>query len=86
VQLEKVLVLGVELVDVVGLDETDLAWLEQIVRRHQELTNSLRAGDVLVNWQVAKTKMRKVLPRDYARVIAEIEKAKLEKVKVTANG
>jgi hypothetical protein len=30
--------------------------------------------------------MRKVLPRDYARVIAEIEKAKLEKVDVTVNG
>nr|MSZ98855.1 glutamate synthase subunit alpha [Actinomycetota bacterium] len=75
-----------ELVDVVGLDESDLTWLEQIIRRHHELTNSVRAGDVLTNWQVAKTKIRKVLPRDYARVIAEIEKAKLEKVKVTANG
>jgi glutamate synthase (NADPH) large chain len=75
-----------ELVDVVGLDETDLVWLEQIIRRHHELTNSVRAGDVLANWQVAKTKMRKVLPRDYARVIAEIEKAKSEKVVVTANG
>ena len=80
-----------ELVDVVGLDESDLTWLEQIIRRHHELTNSVRAGDVRANWQVAKTKMRKVLPRDYARVIAEIKKSKLEKailekVKVTANG
>ena len=78
-------------VDVVGLDESDLTWLEQIIRRHHELTNSVRAGDVRANWQVAKTKMRKVLPRDYARVIAEIKKSKLEKailekVKVTANG
>jgi len=77
---------NIELVDVVALDETDLVWLEQIIRRHHELTNSVRAGDVLANWQVAKTKMRKVLPRDYARVIAEIEKAKLEKVDVTVNG
>ena len=75
-----------ELVDLVALDESDLVWLEQIIRRHHELTNSVRANDVLANWQVAKTMMRKVLPRDYARVIAEIEKAKSEKVVVTANG
>ena len=75
-----------ELVDLAALDESDLVWLEQIIRRHHELTNSVRANDVLANWQVAKTMMRKVLPRDYARVIAEIEKAKSEKVVVTANG
>ncbi len=75
-----------ELVDVVGLDDQESVWLEQTIRRHHELTNSVRAGDVLANWQDAKTKIRKVLPRDYARVIAEIEKAKLEKVAVTANG
>ena len=75
-----------ELVDVVALDDQDLVWLERTIKRHRELTNSVRAGDVLANWEDAKTKICKVLPRDYARVIAEIEKAKREKVVVTANG
>lgn len=73
-----------ELVDLVELDDQDSIWLEQTISRHLELTNSVRAGDVLANWEVTKTKIRKVLPRDYARVIAEIEKA--SKLVVTANG
>ena len=75
-----------ELVDVVALDDQDLIWLELMIRRHHELTDSVRARDVLANWEDAKTKICRVLPRDYARVIAEIKKAKLEKVAVTANG
>ena len=75
-----------ELVDVVALDDQDLIWLELMIRRHHELTDSVRARDVLANWEDAKTKICKVLPRDYARVTAEIKKAKLEKVAVTANG
>ena len=72
--------------DVVALDDQDLIWLELTIRRHHELTDSVRARDVLANWEDAKTKICKVLPRDYARVIAEIKKAKLEKVAVSANG
>jgi glutamate synthase domain-containing protein 3 len=75
-----------ELVDVVALDDQDLVWLERTIKRHRELTNSVRAGDVLANWEDAKTKICKVLPRDYARVIAEIEKAKRKKIVVIANG
>ena len=79
-----------ELVDLVALESNDLVWLEQIISRHLALTNSARAQEVLADWKVAQTKIRKVLPRDYARVIAEIEKQNLtenaKKVAVTAHG
>ena len=79
-----------ELVDLVALESNDLVWLEQIISRHLALTNSARAQEVLADWKVAQTKIRKVLPRDYARVIAEIEKQNLtenaKKVVVTAHG
>ena len=79
-----------ELVDLVALESNDLVWLEQIISRHLALTNSARAQEVLADWKVAQTKIRKVLPRDYARVIAEIEKQNLtenaKKVSVTAHG
>ena len=79
-----------ELVDLVALESNDLLWLEQIISRHLALTNSARAQEVLADWKVTQTKIRKVLPRDYARVIAEIEKQNLtenaKKVVVTAHG
>ena len=79
-----------ELVDLVALENNDLVWLEQIIGRHLTLTNSVRAQELLANWKVAQTKIRKVLPRDYARVIAEIERQSLtesaKKVAVTAHG
>ena len=75
-----------ELVDIVEPDAQDFVWLEQTIRRHLELTNSARAREVLADWKIAKTKIRKVLPRDYARVIAEMGIENLEKVVVAANG
>jgi glutamate synthase (NADPH/NADH) large chain len=64
-----------ELVDIVPLDADDREWLLTTLRRHYELTESavsarlLALGDPLVNF-------RKVLPRDYARVLRVIADAK----------
>ncbi|MGA1087722.1 MAG: glutamate synthase-related protein, partial [Ilumatobacteraceae bacterium] len=64
-----------ELVDIVPLDADDREWLLTTLRRHYELTESavsarlLALGDPLLNF-------RKVLPRDYARVLRVIADAK----------
>jgi glutamate synthase (NADPH/NADH) large chain len=64
-----------ELVDILPLDADDREWLLATLRRHYELTESavaarlLGLGDPLANF-------RKVMPRDYARVLRVIADAK----------
>jgi glutamate synthase (NADPH/NADH) large chain len=69
-----------ELVDIVALEKEDVTWLKTIISRHVALTNSARAQEVLVDWKTSFAKIRKVLPRDYARVIAEQKSKKKEGV------
>ncbi|MFM7494142.1 MAG: hypothetical protein ACKO2A_09565, partial [Acidimicrobiaceae bacterium] len=60
-----------ELVDIVALEKEDVTWLKTMISRHAALTNSVRAQEILADWKTSFAKIRKVLPRDYARVIAE---------------
>ena len=71
-----------ELVDLVSLEKDDVNWLKTIISRHATLTGSVRANEVLVDYKNAFAKIRKVLPRDYARVIA----AQGKKLKVGNHG
>jgi glutamate synthase (NADPH/NADH) large chain len=71
-----------ELVDLVALENQDVNWLKTVISRHFELTGSVRAQEILRDWKSSFAKIRKVLPRDYARVIAEQSKNK----KVGAHG
>jgi glutamate synthase (NADPH/NADH) large chain len=71
-----------ELVDIVALEKEDVTWLKTMISRHAALTNSVRAQEILSDWKTSFAKIRKVLPRDYARVIAEQSK----RAKVGANG
>jgi glutamate synthase (NADPH/NADH) large chain len=71
-----------ELVDIVALEKEDVIWLKTVISRHAALTNSARAQEILTDWKSSFTKIRKVLPRDYARVIAEQSK----KTKVGSHG
>ena len=41
-----------------------------MIQRHAELTQSLLAGRILALWQDMAPKLVKVLPKDYARVLA----------------
>ncbi|MFM7081179.1 MAG: glutamate synthase subunit alpha, partial [Actinomycetota bacterium] len=69
-----------ELVDVVDLDDADREWLLTTLRRHQEFTDSAVAARLLVS-KDPLANFRKVMPRDYARVlrvIAEAQKAGLD--------
>jgi glutamate synthase (NADPH/NADH) large chain len=51
--------------------KADRAELEALVRRHAELTGSPVAERLLADWPAALARFVKVMPDDYARVLAE---------------
>ncbi|MDA8434627.1 MAG: glutamate synthase-related protein, partial [Actinomycetales bacterium] len=58
-----------ELVDLLPLDDDDAAWLRDVLVRHQEETGSVVAATLLAEGELAP-RFTKVMPRDYARVLA----------------
>lgn len=75
---------NIELVDVLSPDALDLVWLKQTILQHFQMTNSVRANEILSDWSKYAPKIRKVLPRDYAKVIAQVELA--NELEVTSRG
>ena len=64
-----------ELVDVVDLDDADREWLRATLQRHHTLTDSAVAARLLASADPLAN-FRKVMPRDYARVLRVIADAK----------
>jgi len=64
-----------ELVDLVPLDDDDRGWLRGTVERHRDLTGSAVAARLLDDWEPAIGSFCKVMPKDYARVLAVIRDA-----------
>jgi len=64
-----------EMVDVLPLDEADAQWLHDTMIEHIAMTDSPRAKQIVAQWNVFLAKFVKVLPRDYARVMAVLAKA-----------
>jgi glutamate synthase (NADPH/NADH) large chain len=58
-----------EMVDVEPLTDDDRAFVRSIVARHEELTGSAVAARVLEAWTSEASSFRKVMPRDYRRVL-----------------
>jgi glutamate synthase (ferredoxin) len=54
----------------------ELAELRALIQRHLDYTGSERAKQVLANWDALAPKFVKVMPKDYKRMLACIEKAK----------
>jgi len=50
--------------------------LHLLVARHARFTRSARAEDILANWKAYCPLFRKVMPLEYRRALAEIEKAR----------
>ena len=65
-----------EMVDVVDPNTQDAAWLQEAIQQHVQLTGSPLGAEILAQWATSYKKFRKVLPRDYARVMAIIDQAK----------
>jgi glutamate synthase (NADPH/NADH) large chain len=59
-----------EMVDLEPLDPEDRDLVGLLVARHRELTDSPVAAHLLDSWEAAATRFTKVMPRDYARVLA----------------
>jgi glutamate synthase (NADPH/NADH) large chain len=70
--------LNTELVDPLGPTDADLELLKSLISRHGEETGSAVAAGLLADWDSATVRFTKVLPRDYARVIAARELAESE--------
>ena len=61
--------LNAEMVELEPLDEEDGEWLRATLRRHEEETGSTVATGLLERWRAEVRRFRKVMPRDYKRVL-----------------
>ena len=64
-----------ELVDVLPLDAQDSDWLIATLQEHVQMTSSPLASRIIDQWNQTKDSFVKVLPRDYARVMAILQQA-----------
>ncbi|MDT0509322.1 glutamate synthase large subunit [Novosphingobium sp. MMS21-SN21R] len=62
----------------------DAERLRVLVERHHLYTGSRRAREILDNWADALPKFVKVMPRDYARALRQMEAERLEAASVAA--
>ena len=67
--------LNTELVDLELLDDDDKTFVRTIVQRHQILTGSKLAERILDEWDSRPMAFRKVMPRDYQRVLTVMKDA-----------
>ncbi len=64
------------LVDVTAhMDKNDATRIFELLSRHYKYTNSSRARDIIDNWSLFLPKFVKVMPVEYARALADLEKA-----------
>jgi glutamate synthase (NADPH/NADH) large chain len=54
----------------------DAERLHLLITRHARLTGSARAAAILADWKTWCPKFRKVMPLEYRRALAEMEKAR----------
>ena len=65
-----------EMVELEPLDDDDRAFLRETITSHRDFTASAVADRVLSDWDVAVATFRKVMPRDYKRVLTVIAESK----------
>ena len=70
--------LNYEMVDLQPLDSDDEAFLADTVAAHARHTGSVLATDLLGDWAQAVTAFKRVMPRDYARVLAVMKQAEAD--------
>src|SRR5690606_34040754 len=58
-----------EMVDIDPLDDTDRAFLEDVLTRHHAETGSTVAQRLLADFDTAVERFAKIMPRDYKRVL-----------------
>ena len=65
-----------EMVEIEPLDDGDESWLRATLGRHRDLSGSAVAGRILDAWTVESPRFRKVMPRDYKKVLGVIEQCR----------
>jgi glutamate synthase (NADPH/NADH) large chain len=64
-------------VEVLGdMTRYDVERLHLLITRHARFTGSKRAAEILADWKTYCPKFRKVMPLEYRRALAEMEKAR----------
>ena len=69
--------INTEMAELEPLDDTDVSFVRNIIRRHYEETDSVVAARLLADWELALPRFGKVMPRDYKRVLAAARHAEL---------
>lgn len=67
-----------EMVDLEHVSGDDEEWLKETVTRHRDFTESAVADRILKAWTVELASFRKVMPRDYKKVLTVMAAAKSE--------
>jgi glutamate synthase (NADPH/NADH) large chain len=70
--------LNTEMVDALVPTDADHEFLRKLITRHHEETGSDVAASLLSDWHTSARRFTKVLPRDYARVLAARQQAEVE--------
>ena len=69
--------LNTEMVDLEVPDDDDIEWLQDRIQRHLDETDSAVASRILGAWPVESGRFRKVMPRDYKRVLEARARAEI---------
>jgi glutamate synthase (NADPH/NADH) large chain len=67
-----------EMVDLEPFDEEDIEWLRATITKHLETTGSAVARPILDYWHDEVRRFRKVMPKDYRRVLDAAREAEAE--------
>jgi glutamate synthase (ferredoxin) len=65
-----------EMVDLERLDTDDVETVQRLLRNHLRYTSSAVAARILENWRETRDAFVKVVPHDYKRVLAALERAR----------
>jgi glutamate synthase domain-containing protein 3 len=70
--------LNIEMVQLQQLDDDDRAFVRDTVQNHFAHTDSVVAAAIIEDWETEIVHFKKVMPIDYARVLAVMRQAELE--------
>jgi len=71
-----------DMVDLDPLDDEDIAFLRDVVRRHEAETGSAVASRILERWHDNVRHFQKVMPEDYKRVLSAARRAEEQGISV----
>jgi glutamate synthase domain-containing protein 2/glutamate synthase domain-containing protein 1/glutamate synthase domain-containing protein 3 len=64
------------MVDIEQIEYNDYNELKTLIQDHAQLTGSTKAEEVLADWDNQKTQFVKVMPREYRRILAQMQEDK----------